>query len=349
MDNKKVVLLVDDDKSNLVVAKNLLANEYHVAAVESGAMALRFLEHNLPDIILLDILMPGMDGFEVMRKIQGSQRLKSIPVIFLTADRSAQTEEDCFKMGAVDFIGKPFVPEIMMQRIRRTLELEGYRQSLERLVEQQLRRITQLQSDIIITMANLIESRDGTTGEHVKRTSVYTRFLANKMLENGVYAEELNRPFIDCLCKAVPMHDIGKITVPDHILSKPGPLTPEEYEIMKNHAAEGGKIIRDSMGRIADKSFVDVACDLATYHHEKWNGDGYPEGLSKLDIPLSARILAVADVFDALVSKRQYKDEMTIEEALEIMEKERGESFDPVILDVFENSKDELRQLMNTL
>lgn len=349
MDNKKIVLLVDDDKSNLVVAQKLLSDEYRVAAVNSGAMALRFLEHNVPDVILLDILMPEMDGFEVMRRIQENEKLRNIPVIFLTADRSAQTEEDCFRMGAVDFIGKPFVPGIMMQRVRRTLELESYRQSLERLVQQQLQRITQLQSDIIITMANLIESRDGTTGEHVKRTSVYTRFLVGKMLEKGVYAEELNHSFVDYLCKAVPMHDIGKITVPDRILSKPGALTPEEYDTMKSHAAEGGKIIRENMGRIADKEFVDIAFDVATYHHEKWNGRGYPAGLSGFDIPLSARILAVVDVFDALVSKRQYKEGMTLEQAFEIMKKDRGEGFDPVIWDVFEESADELRELMKTL
>lgn len=349
MTDRKIILLVDDDKSNLVVAQKLLADEYRIAAVNSGEMALRFLEKTVPDLILLDILMPVMDGFEVMRKIAEMPKLKNVPVIFLTADRTAQTEEACFKMGAVDFIGKPFVPSIMQQRVHRTLELEDYRKSLERIVEQQLQRITQLQSDIIITMANLIESRDGTTGEHVKRTSVYTRFLVNKMLQKGVYREELTPAFVDYLCKAVPMHDIGKITVPDRILSKPGALTPEEYDIMKSHAAEGGKIIRENMDRIADKEFVDIAFDTASYHHEKWNGKGYPSGLSGKDIPLSARILAVVDVFDALVSKRQYKEGMTLDQAFDIMRKDRGEGFEPVIWDVFEESADELRELMKTL
>ena len=349
MNEKKIILLVDDDKSNLVIAQKLLADEYRVAAVNSGAMALRFLEKNKPDVILLDILMPEMDGFEVMKRIQENPELKSIPVIFLTADRSAKTEEDCFRMGAVDFIGKPFVPGIMLQRVHRTVELEEYRKSLEKIVQQQLQRITQLQSDIIITMANLIESRDGTTGEHVKRTSVYTHFLVGKMLEKGVYAEELTPKFVDYLCKAAPMHDIGKITVPDRILSKPGALTPEEYDMMKNHAAEGGKIIRDNMDRIADKEFVDIAFDMATYHHEKWNGMGYPSGKAGLDIPLSARILAVVDVFDALVSKRQYKEGMTLEQAFDIMRRDRGVAFEDKIWDVFEESADELREIMKEL
>ena len=349
MEGKNTILLVDDDKSNLVVAQKLLADEYRVAAVNSGEMALRFLEKNIPDLILLDILMPEMDGFEVMKRISERPECKNIPVIFLTADRSAETEESCFRMGAVDFIGKPFVPGIMLQRVRRTLELESYRQSLERIVEAQLQRITQLQSDIIITMANLIESRDGTTGEHVKRTSVYTRFLVDKMLEKGIYAEELTPEFVNYLCKAVPMHDIGKITVPDRILSKPGALTPEEYDIMKSHAAEGGKIIRENMGRIADKAFVDIAYDTASYHHEKWNGKGYPAGLSGKNIPLSARILAVVDVFDALVSKRQYKEGMSLEQAFDIMRRDRGEAFEPCIWDIFEESADELRELMATL
>ena len=346
---KQVILVVDDDKSNLMIAQKLLAEEYRVAAANSGELAFRYLEKNIPDLILLDIQMPGMDGFEVMSRIQESEKWRKIPVIFLTADRSEKTEEACFKIGAVDYIGKPFVPSIMLQRVRRTLELEEYRQGLERMVEKQLAKITQLQQDIIISMANLIESRDGTTGEHIKRTSAYVEFFVRKIQEKGLYQEELTPAYVDYMNKAAPMHDIGKIAISDMILQKPGTLSPEEYKMMQRHTSEGGRLIRENMGRIVNQEFVEVASDIATYHHEKWNGQGYPKQRKGKEIPLCARILAIADVFDALVSRRQYKEEMSLEEAFEIMEKERGISFEPELLDVFLESKDELRDLMQEL
>lgn len=346
---KKIILVVDDNKLNLVIAQTLLSEEYHVETANSGEKALQYLEEKEPDLVLLDIQMPEMDGFEVMRRIQENEVWRKVPVIFLTADRTEKTEETCFQMGAMDYIGKPFVPSIMMQRVRRTLELQGYRKNLEHMVEQQLQRITQLQQDIIITMANLIEGRDGTTGEHVKRTSAYVELLVKKLQEKGVYKEILTPAYIDYLKKASPLHDIGKITVPDRILQKPGALTQEEYDLIKLHAKAGGTLIEENMNRIVDKEFVEIAQDMASYHHEKWNGKGYPRGLKGEEIPLSARILAIADVFDALVSKRQYKKGMTLDEAFVIMEKERGESFEPVLLDAFLDAKEELRQLMEEL
>ncbi len=346
---KKMILVVDDNKLNLVIAQTLLSEEYYVETANSGEKALQYLEEKEPDLVLLDIQMPKMDGFEVMRRIQENEVWRKVPVIFLTADRTEKTEETCFQMGAMDYIGKPFVPSIMMQRVRRTLELQGYRKNLEHMVEQQLQRITQLQQDIIITMANLIEGRDGTTGEHVKRTSAYVELLVKKLQERGVYKEILTPAYIDYLKKASPLHDIGKITVPDRILQKPGALTQEEYDLIKLHAKAGGTLIEENMNRIVDKEFVEIAQDMASYHHEKWNGKGYPRGLKGEEIPLSARILAIADVFDALVSKRQYKKGMTLDEAFVIMEKERGESFEPVLLDAFLDAKEELRQLMEEL
>lgn len=343
---KKVILVVDDDKANLMVAQKLLSEEYRVAAVNSGELALKYLEKNEPDLILLDIQMPGLNGFEVMERVMAHEKWCKLSVIFLTADRSEATEEKCFKMGAVDYIGKPFVPAIMLQRIRRTIELDDYRKNLERMVAQQLQRITQLQQDIIITMANLIESRDGTTGEHVKRSSEYLNLLAKKLCEKGIYSDVLTPKYVDYLCKAAPMHDIGKITVSDVILQKPDALDNDEYQLMKQHAARGGELIRDNMSSIVDKEFVDIAGDVAAYHHEKWDGTGYPAGLKGDEIPLSARIMAVADVFDALVAKRQYKEGMSMEKAFEIMESERGIRFEPVLLDVFIEAKDELKALM---
>ncbi len=343
---KKTILVVDDDRLNLMMAQKLLAEDYHVAAVNSGELALHFLEKKQPDLILLDIQMPVMDGFEVMRRLQEDEQWRKISVIFLTADRTEETEETCFKMGAVDYIGKPFVPAIMMQRIHRTLELDGYRRSLEGMVQQQLQRITQLQQDIIFSMANLIESRDGTTGEHVKRTSGYVNLLVEKMQEKGLYQEEMTREYVDYLRKAAPLHDIGKIAIPDAVLQKPGKLTREEYEMIQIHAKEGGRLIRENMSRIAEHEFVDIACDMAACHHEKWAGGGYPEGIKGEEIPLSARILAIADVFDALVSERQYKKGMSLEEAFAIMKEERGKSFEPELLDLFLDAEEDLRHLL---
>lgn len=343
---KKTILVVDDDRLNLMMAQKLLAEDYHVAAVNSGELALHFLEKRQPDLILLDIQMPLMDGFEVMRRLQEHEQWRKISVIFLTADRSEETEETCFKMGAVDYIGKPFVPAIMMQRIHRTLELDGYRRSLEDMVAQQLQRITQLQQDIIFSMANLIESRDGTTGEHVKRTSGYVNLLVEKMQEKGLYKEILTREYVDYLRKAAPLHDIGKIAIPDAVLQKPGKLTREEYEMIQIHAKEGGRLIRENMSRIAEHEFVDIACDMAACHHEKWAGGGYPEGIKGEEIPLSARILAIADVFDALVSERQYKKGMSLEQAFAIMKEERGKSFEPELLDLFLDAEEDLRHML---
>ncbi len=343
---KKTVLVIDDDKSNLIMAQRLLSDEYRVAAVNSGEKGFEYLEKNDPSLILLDIQMPQMNGFEVMEKLRAHERWCKIPVIFLTADKSSETEEKCFDMGAVDYIGKPFVPQIMRKRVMRTIELEEYRKSLERMVMTQLAQITRMQHDIIVSMANVIESRDGTTGEHVKRTSKYTMLLAEKMIEKGLYAEELTVQLLESMRNGAPLHDIGKITIPDSVLTKPGKLTVEEYDVIKTHAKAGADMIRDNMSQMVSESFLKVACDMAQYHHEKWNGKGYPEGLKGEEIPLTARILAVTDVYDALVSKRQYKEGMTIEEAFAIMEKDRGENFEPEILDVFFDLREELERLL---
>lgn len=346
---KKTILVVDDDKSNLMMAQKVLAEDYRVAAVNSGKLAFQYLEKNTPVVILLDIQMPEMNGFEVIKKLQENEKWCKIPVIFLTADRTPETEEACFQMGAVDYIGKPFIPAIMQQRVRRIVELEDYRRNLELMVEQQLERITQLQQDIIITMANLIESRDGTTGEHVKHSSIYTEYLVKKMLETGLYKGQLTFDFVSYIKKAAPMHDIGKITVSDNILRKPGALTEEEYAAMKLHTQEGAKLIKENMGRLAEPEFVKIASNMANFHHEKWNGKGYPNGLKGEEIPLEARIMAVADVFDALVAKRQYKNGMSLEEAKVIMEKDRGESFEDGLLDLFFSDMQELEELQRSL
>lgn len=331
------ILVVDDDAMNLRMAEFILnKNGYTVIKAESAKDAFDILKEKKVELILLDIEMPEMNGFEMMEVLQADENLKKIPVIFLTADRSAETEEKCFQVGAVDYIGKPFIPAIMVQRVKRSIELEQYRKSLETLVEEQLQRITQLQQDIIITMANLIESRDGTTGEHIKNTSQYVNKFIDALVEKGIYKEELTKEFVSYVKKAAPLHDIGKITISDLILQKPGGFTKEEHKIMKNHAKAGQEVIQKNMTKVVDQKFVDVAAGIAAHHHEKWDGSGYPEGLKETEIPLGARIVALADVLDALVAKRPYKEGMTIENALSIMKKDRGIYFEPILFDVFE-------------
>lgn len=344
----KRILIVDDDRVNLIVAKRLLAAEYDVVTANSGMKALEMLKTIPVDLILLDVQMPEMDGFEVMEQIQASEELQKTPVIFLTADHREETETKCFELGAVDYISKPFVSVIMQHRVRRSIELEDYRRNLERRLVEQLQKVTELQDNIIITLANMIESRDGTTGEHVKRTSVYTRYLIEKMLSQKVYAQELNAEIADLICKAAPMHDIGKITVDDSILRKTGKLTPEEYDTMKRHSVAGSEIIRANLNSIAESDFLEIAYQLARFHHERWDGAGYPEGLKGTAIPLCARILAITDVYDALTAKRSYKERMSTAQALEIMTGNVGQ-FEPLLLEMFVSEPESLEELTNRM
>lgn len=340
---KNIILVVDDDKTNLTLAQNILLPHYRIAASNSGRAALKYLENHRPDLILLDINMPEMDGFEVMGQIRQREETKTIPVIFLTADNLAETEIKCFQMGAMDYVTKPFVPDILLSRVDKTIELDQYRHNLEKMVRQQAekitedaRRISAIQDSVIIGMANLIESRDGSTGRHVKNTQNYVQLIADELRARGLFAGVLTDDYIENLCKAAPLHDVGKIKVSDAILQKPGKLTPEEYDTMKLHTTYSGRIIQTILGDLEDKTYVKMAEDIAMYHHERWDGSGYPTGLAGEDIPLSARIMAVADVFDALYEERVYKPPVRpIERIMQIMSEGRGSQFDPTIIDVF--------------
>lgn len=352
---KNVILVVDDDKTNLSLAQRILSPQYRIAACPSGKAALRYLQTHRPDLILLDINMPQMNGFEVMEKIRSDLRTETIPVIFLTADNMAETEIKCFEMGAMDFVTKPFVPDILLSRVSKTIELDQYRHNLEDMVNIQAKKITedsmrlgQIQDSVIIGMANLIESRDGSTGKHVKNTQTYVKMIASELLAKGKYTRELTPSYIEALCKAAPLHDVGKIKIPDAILQKPGKLTAEEFEQMKLHTTYSRKIIQTIIGDIEDEAYVRLVEDIALYHHERWDGTGYPTGLSETNIPLSARIMAVADVFDALYEERCYKPPIRpIERIMQIMLEGRGTQFDPVIIDVFINMLPQLKELLH--
>lgn len=350
-----IILVVDDDKTNLVLAQKILGAQYRIAASTSGAAALKYLETHRPDLILLDINMPEMDGFEVMECLRSNINTEMIPVIFLTADNLAETEIKCFQMGAMDFVAKPFVPDILLSRVSKTIELDQYRHNLENMVNIQAQKITEdaqrlghIQDSVIIGMANLIESRDGSTGKHVKNTQTYVRMIANELLSRGLFAEELTSAYIEDLCKAAPLHDVGKIKIPDAILQKPGKLTPEEFDTMKLHTTHSRKIIQTIIGDIEDEHYVRLVEDIALYHHERWDGTGYPAGLTENNIPLSARIMSVADVFDALYEERCYKPPIRpIERIMQIMSEGRGTQFDPVIIDVFIEMLPQLKEVLH--
>ena len=350
----EVILVVDDDKANLMLAQKILGGTYRIAAANSGAVAFKYLEKNKPDLILLDINMPEMSGFEAMEKLRTDERYSSIPVIFLTADKSVETETKCFQVGAVDFVGKPFVPDILISRVKRTLELEKYRSNLEVIVEEQTKllneraqRISEIQNHVIVGMANLIESRDGSTGKHVKNTQIYVEMIVNELKKQGYFTSILDDEYIQNICKAAPLHDIGKIKVPDSILQKPGRLTEEEFREMKRHTEYSIDIIKDIIGDVEDEAYVRMASDIALYHHERWDGTGYPRGLAAEQIPLCARIMAVADVFDALYEERCYKSPIRpAGKVLEILEKGKNTQFDPIIVDVFAGLEHELKELL---
>ncbi len=351
---EQIILVVDDDRTNLMYAQRILGGEYRVAAANSGAAAFRYLENHRPDLILLDLNMPEMDGIEAIERLKQTEEYKSIPVIFLTADRSAETETRCFQAGAVDFVGKPFAPEVLRSRVHKTMELEGYRNRLENMVEEQAeiitsrtRRLEEIQEAVIVGMANLIESRDGSTGKHVKNTQTYVYMLAQELKSRGLFPETIDEPFIQMIRKAAPLHDVGKIKVPDSILQKPARLTPDERIEMQKHTIYSREIIRSIISDVEEPEYVKMIEDIAMYHHEFWNGEGYPMGLQGEEIPLAARIMALADVFDALAEERCYKPAIRpIERVMGIIEEGKGTQFDPVLADVFLSMQSDLEQYL---
>ena len=316
----KTILVVDDDRVNLVMAQNLLRTEYKVIGVNSGKQAFKFLEKYTPELILLDILMPEMDGFEVMKLLQENDEWKNIPVIFLTADRKTDTESKCFEMGAYDFITKPFEPTVMLNRVRRTIELDGYRKDLQKRLEEKTREVELVTIESITTVANTIDAKDDYTKGHSIRVAYYAEALARKI---GWSEEDVQNIHYVAL-----LHDIGKIGVPDSVLNKPFKLTNVEFELIKNHTVMGGEILKDI------KMFpkVDIG---AKYHHERYDGKGYPNGLKGEEIPLVARIIGIVDSYDAMASNRVYRKRLQDEIVKEELIRGRGTQFDPYLVDQF--------------
>lgn len=339
-----LILIIDDDSSNLMLGQKILgAVGYKVACAKSGELAFKYLKKSIPSLILLDVNMPEMDGFMVMNELKKDIRYRTIPVIFLTANADQKTELKCFESGAIDFVSKPFAADILRMRVSKTLELEHYRKDLEHLVKMQTKEleekaahISRIQESVIIGMANLIESRDGSTGKHVKNTQTYVRLIVEQLIAQGLFADELDDETAANIIKAAPLHDVGKVRIPDSILLKPGKLTDEEYETMKLHTLYGYESVVSIIGDVEEVDYIKTAEDIAYCHHERWDGKGYPRGLKGEEIPLGARIMAVADVFDALYEERCYKKPIRpVDNVIKILMENSGTQFDPVIVDVF--------------
>ena len=341
---KPTILIVDDTPDNITLLTSLLGDQYKNKVATNGVKALKIaMASPPPDLILLDIMMPEMDGYEVCRQLKIDPATKDIPVIFLTAKTQEGDETKGFGLGAVDYITKPIVPPILMARVHTHLALQSARKSLEQqneILEEQVdhrtRQLAALQDSIIIAMASLAETRDNETGHHIRRTQHYVRELAQCLRKRDGYAESLNEKYTELIYKSAPLHDIGKVGVPDRILLKPGALTAEEFEEMKKHTTYGRDTILEAEKSMAEpQSFLEVAREIAYSHHEKWDGTGYPQGLKGTDIPLCARLMALADVYDALISKRVYKAPMPHDEAVAIIMKGKGQHFDPEVLEAF--------------
>ena len=338
------VLVVDDTPENLSLMHGLLRDHYRVLVAPNGERALA-LAHGprVPDLILLDVMMPGMDGYEVCRRLQADPATHDIPVIFLTARADVADETMGLSLGAVDYITKPISPPIVMARLRTHLSLKAAADFLrdksaflEREVARRTREIEALQDVTVQALASLGETRDNETGNHLRRTQHYVQRLAEQLKSHPRFAAMLDDASIRLLFKSAPLHDIGKVGIPDHILLKPGRLTPEEMEVMKTHTTLGYEaILRAEQALGLDMPFLRFAKEIAHAHQEKWDGSGYPLGLAGEAIPASARLMAVADVYDALISRRVYKPPMPHAEALAIMRQGRGSHFDPDVIDAF--------------
>jgi putative two-component system response regulator len=342
--HKPAVLVVDDTPQNLKLMVELLRDQYQTLVANSGARALAIARGpQRPDIILLDIMMPEMDGYEVLRQLKADALTRHIPVIFLTAKSEVEDETLGLELGAVDYITKPISPPIVLARVKSQLLvkdaadfLRNQNQFLEAEVVKRTQRLEAIQDVTVMVMTSMAETRDNETGNHIMRTQRYVERLARHLQPHPRFAPLLTEDYIKLLFKSAPLHDIGKVGIPDHILLKPGPLTAEEFETMKQHTSLGYEAItraETSLGTEVD--FLRIAKEIALSHHEKWNGSGYPKGLSGDEIPVSARLMAIADVYDALVSKRVYKSAMTHAQAAEIIVSGKGQHFDPDVCDAF--------------
>jgi putative two-component system response regulator len=328
--------------ANLSIAKNMLKTSYRVSTVPSAEQLFNLLADLTPDIILLDVEMPVMDGYHTMKKLKSVSDWAEIPVIFLTAQADESSEMTGLSLGAVDYVLKPFSAPLLLKRIENHLFIDEQKKKLKAAnyeltesLNRKTQQIARMQGAVISMVADLVEFKDDVTGGHVARTQGYLEVLLDQMQRDGVYSAEMSDWDRDFLLPSAQLHDVGKIAISDTILNKPGKLTPEEFEIMKTHTTIGVNAIRRIEKRLEEHAFLIHARLFAGGHHERWDGTGYPAGLKGTDIPLEGRIMAIADVYDALISKRPYKNSFSVEEANRIILEGTGTHFDPALAQVF--------------
>ena len=356
-DSRPVVLTVDDDPVILTSVLGALKDDYIVRPFSSGGAALKYLEDNHVDIILLDHNMPEMTGLDVLDKLQADPELKDIPVIFLTGSVNSDDEVKALENGAVDYLLKPFRPRALITRVRLQLELYRHRHQLEEMVQEQTAQIRRVNKKLeqrdritLDLLAQASDMRDHDTGAHIDRTTAYTRVLVMDLVNNPSPKPgyELSPEYGQDIIDAVKLHDLGKLAMPDSVLLKPGKLTVEEFSIIQTHPIHGSEMLRRAIEKMEEDTLLLTALDITLGHHEKWDGSGYPRGLAGEDIPLCARIAAISDVFDALTSSRPYKNAFTAEEALAIIYKDSGTHFDPYLVEVLQRHEKEYKAISLT-
>ena len=348
------VLVVDDTPENLTLMGALLRDHFMVKVANNGVKALKIaISDTLPDLVLLDIMMPGTDGYEVCRRLKATAATRDIPVIFLTARSDPDDERMGLALGAVDYITKPISPPILLARVNTHLALKATADFLrdksaylEREVALRTLEVQAIQDVTIMAMTSLAETRDNETGNHIRRIQLYVKALAERLRNHPRFEAVLNERMIELLYKSAPLHDIGKIGIPDSILLKPGKLTVEEFEVMKTHTTLGRKAIEDAERRLGMRvAFLSVSKEIAYSHQEKWDGSGYPQGLAGDQIPVSARLMAVADVYDALINKRVYKAAFSHDQTCSTIVKGKGTHFDPDMVDAFVSIAEDFRSI----
>jgi len=334
---KKTIFVVDDNEINLAIVKAALSEEYNVVTMNSGKKLFEFLQRATPHLILLDIDMPIMDGFDILKKLKALRKYTHIPVIFLTGTQDAVIETNAFNNGIVDFVRKPFDAAALISRLNQHI-------NTSQLIRERAIKFSRSNEALLYVLADIVESRDSFTGGHLERTAQYITILAHEMNKNGIYSADLTKWDVSKLAISALLHDIGKIAIPDSILNKPGKLTAEEYEIVKTHAIKGEVLIDKILSKFDDEDMLLYNAKMfALYHHERWDGNGYPYGLKHEEIPIQGRIMAIVDVYDALTTKRPYKHMFEHEEALKIILEGSGTQFDPLIVDSFYTMRNEIK------
>jgi len=349
---REIIVIVDDDSTYLTIGKSTLSEKYDVFTTSSGERLFSLLEKLSPDLILLDIRMPEMDGYEVIKRLKSSGRTRNIPVIFLTSRIDPVSEIKGLNLGAVDYITKPFSRELLLKRIdlhimyeRQRKELLKHNLNLESEIDRKTKTVLELQNTVLKTVAELVERRDNVTGGHIERTQHYLRLLIDYMIEQGSYADEVSDWDVGLLIMSSQLHDVGKISIKDSILMKPGRLSEDEFDEMRKHTTYGVDIIRRIEESTSESAFLCYAETMAGSHHERWDGRGYPHGLVGENIPLQGRLMAIIDVYDALTNDRPYKKAYTHEEAIGIIRGGYGTQFDPILCGVFLSHEDSFRNM----